>query len=735
MAVQTSYPGVYIDEFAPGAPIQGVGTSITAFLGPTARGEIAARGDIRLITKVTTWEQFRREYGDAPVPGHSLWYAVRGFFENGGRVCYIARVSNGNYQSLFLTDRSGAANNLVRVRARQPGIPATNITIAVAGRNLIPNATTSLFRPAGALAAAPAGRDLMLNAGQGANFRPDDEITIAGGGERARIVRVTGDVLRIASDLTGAYNAADPVRLANLVPGTRTVRIQSNPPQPNFAALLIPGTMLTLTQAPNADSQIVETVQPEFLGGGVTTYRVTFRQGIDIPINMANPTTVQSEEFDITVAQGAATVYRNLAIDAAHPRYYLGIINDDPNALVRLEPVEPPPAVDAPQNLPANLAATALAGGANENLAALGPNDYIDALHVLERIDDISLVAAPDATRLNAANTMAVQQAMITHCEQMAIRFAVLDSRAGRSPLFGANGVENQRAGLDSARGLRARSTTRGSACRPAGTRRRRSSCRRRGTSAASSRAPTTQRGVHKAPANELVNGALGVERTMSDVDQGQLNLARDQRASASSPRRRPRHAVGRAHDRRPTRNWQYVNVRRLFLFLEESIEDGIRWAVFEPNNLALWQKLKRTHHRVPDAHVARRRAVRRSAPEDAFYVRIDEALNPDSEQRARPAAHRDRRPARATRPSSSSCASASGQGGSRSHRSLSGEETDHGHRRTARRPVRQLQLPRRDRRDHAGGVSRGERVRLDHRRDRAPRGRRQHDAAQAARA
>ena len=41
--------------------------------------------------------------------------------------------------------------------------------------------------------------------------------------------------------------------------------------------------------------------------------------------------------------------------------------------------------------------------------------------------------------------------------------------------------------------------------------------------------------------------------------------------------------------------NWQYVNIRRLFLFLEESIQEGIRWAVFEPNNLALWQKLKRT--------------------------------------------------------------------------------------------------------------------------------------------
>jgi phage tail sheath protein FI len=627
MAVQTSYPGVYIDEFAPGAPIQGVGTSITAFLGPTARGEIAARGDIRLITKVTTWEQFQRDYGDAPVPGHTLWYGVRGFFENGGRTCYVARVSNGNYQALFLTDRSAAANNLVRVRARQPGIPATNITVAVAGKNLIPNATTSLFRPTGALASAPAGRDLTLNAGQGANFRPDDEITIAGGGERVRIVRVTGDVLRIASDLTGAYNAADAVRLANLVPGTRTVRVQSNPPQANFAALLIPGTMLTLTQAPNADSQIVETVQPEFLGGGVTTYRVTFRQGIDIAINMANPTTVQSEEFDIIVAQGAATPYQNLAIDAAHPRYYLSVINDDVNALVRLEPVEPPPPVDAPQNLPANLAATALAGGANENLAALGPNDYIDALRVLERIDDISLVAAPDATRLNAANTMAVQQALITHCEQMAFRFAVLDSRRNLE-LFGANGVEVQRAGLASARGhaglyypwIRVLPAGSGDAILvpPSG-----HVC---GIMARSD----AQRGVHKAPANELLRNVVGVERTMSDVDQGLLNLAGINVIRVFSPGA-PATLWGARTTSRDT-NWQYVNIRRLFNFLELSIERGIMWAVFEPNNLALWQKLKRT---ITDflRQQWRDGALFGAEPDDAFYVRIDEQLNPFSEQ------------------------------------------------------------------------------------------------------
>ena len=98
----------------------------------------------------------------------------------------------------------------------------------------------------------------------------------------------------------------------------------------------------------------------------------------------------------------------------------------------------------------------------------------------------------------------------------------------------------------------------------------------------------------------------------MSDVDQGQLNLQginviRIFRAAA-------RPILWGARTTATDPNWQYVNIRRLFLFLEESIQEGIAWAVFEPNNLQLWQKLKRTHHRVPDAGLARRRALRRHA-------------------------------------------------------------------------------------------------------------------------
>ena len=79
-------------------------------------------------------------------------------------------------------------------------------------------------------------------------------------------------------------------------------------------------------------------------------------------------------------------------------------------------------------------------------------------------------------------------------------------------------------------------------------------------------------------------------------------------------------------------RNWQHVNIRRLFLFVGQSIQEGIRWAVFEPNNLQLWQKLRRTITEFL-TRVWRDGALFGANPEDAFYVRIDEALNPFSEQ------------------------------------------------------------------------------------------------------
>src|SRR6266536_374995 len=175
MAVQTAHPGIYIDEFAPGAPIQGIGTGIAALIGP------AALGVLNEPTKITSWDQFKAGFGDKPLPGFFLWYGVRGFFEAGGQTCYVVRASNGAYAELVLVGRLPSAANLIRVRARQPGNPATPIQIVVKDSHLLSN--TPVFMPAATLATL-VGRDLTVQPpGQGGQFRPGDFITIAAGGE------------------------------------------------------------------------------------------------------------------------------------------------------------------------------------------------------------------------------------------------------------------------------------------------------------------------------------------------------------------------------------------------------------------------------------------------------------------------------------------------------------------------------------------------------------------------
>jgi phage tail sheath protein FI len=195
-------------------------------------------------------------------------------------------------------------------------------------------------------------------------------------------------------------------------------------------------------------------------------------------------------------------------------------------------------------------------------------------------------------------------------------------------PLFGSGSLEEQRRGLDSTRGyaalyapwLRVVPSNDGPPILvpPGG-----HVC---GVFARSDAA----RGVHKAPANEIVNGVLGVETRISLIEQGQLNLLGINIVQVFQDGGRP--IVWGARTTATDTNWQYVNIRRLFLYLEESIQEGIRWAVFEPNNLSLWQKLKRTLNDFL-MRAWRDGALFGAKAEDAFYVRIDEVLNPFSQQ------------------------------------------------------------------------------------------------------
>lgn len=614
MAVQVSYPGVYIEEFAPGAPIQGVGTSTAAFLGPSSQGPLNEP------TKVTSWDQFLSEFGDMPLNGFYLWYAVRGFFENGGQVCYVTRVSNASHDELVLNDT--AAQPTIRVYARQPGVSAPPITVTVDDDiHAVDPASARLFKPTANVTNASGTTITVDNPDDAARFRPGDRITIDGSGEDVTVLRVEGTTVRLTSSLAAAH-VAGTLRLFDLAPGDTTFRVEN-------AAKLASGSVITLSQAPGPveDTVTVKSVMVEKISPALTTYRVTLQSALTQSFDLspgANDVTVESFEFKITVTQNANTTdYDELSMNPDHPNYFRSVINNDEDGLVYAAPVEPPNTTTPPGNRPATLVATALSGGTNDDPASLAASDYKDALGTLEAIDDINMVAIPDRTDTD------VQLAIIAHCEELYDRFAILDSRRG-APLFGTDSVEVQRNSLDTARGFAAlyypwlrvapASGEDPILVPPSG------------HMAGIYARTDNNRGVHKAPAgNEaLVNGALGVERTMSDIDQGQLNLQGINVIRVFKPGGRP--VVWGARTTATDTNWQYVNIRRLFLFLEESIEEGIRWAVFEPNGLPLWQKLRRTINEFLN-RVWRDGALFGATADEAFYVRIDEALNPASEQ------------------------------------------------------------------------------------------------------
>jgi len=128
------------------------------------------------------------------------------------------------------------------------------------------------------------------------------------------------------------------------------------------------------------------------------------------------------------------------------------------------------------------------------------------------------------------------------------------------------------------------------------------------------------ERGVHKAPANEVVLGANALEFQITRVEQDILN-SRGVNVIRAFPGREIRVWGARTLSSDPL--WKYINVRRLFSYLEESIEEGTQWVVFEPNNEKLWARVRATITQFLTS-VWHDGALMGTKPEEAFFVRCD---------------------------------------------------------------------------------------------------------------
>jgi phage tail sheath protein FI len=244
----------------------------------------------------------------------------------------------------------------------------------------------------------------------------------------------------------------------------------------------------------------------------------------------------------------------------------------------------------------------------------------------LETIDEITMVAVPDLMSayqrgmLDAEGVRTVQLAMIAHCEQMGDRVAVLDPPPGlnaqrvRDWRMDEAGYDSRFAALyypwikvfDPAGG-------RNTLVPPAG--------HVAGVWARSD----GERGVHKAPANEVVRGAVDLELSLSKGEQDLLNPI-GVNCLRSFAGRGIRIWGARTLSSDPA--WRYLNVRRLFNYLEESILLGTQWVVFEPNDDRLWSSIRRNISAFLTSEW-RQGALFGRTPGEAFYVKCDRDNNP----------------------------------------------------------------------------------------------------------
>lgn len=235
-------------------------------------------------------------------------------------------------------------------------------------------------------------------------------------------------------------------------------------------------------------------------------------------------------------------------------------------------------------------------------------------LQCFKEVDEVNIVCIPGIT------SDTVQKAMITHCENMKDRFCILDSEKDAD----MDAIKAQKEKVISGKGYSAIyypwikvaiETMKNDKVELI-----QDDVPPSGCIAGIYARSDTERGVHKAPANEIIRGALKIQLPITKGEQDILNPL-GINCIRSFPGRGIR--VWGARTTASDTLWRYVNVRRLFLFLEESIEEGTQWVVFEPNDEKLWARVKQSVTQFL-TRVWKDGALMGSTPEEAFFVKCD---------------------------------------------------------------------------------------------------------------
>lgn len=370
--------------------------------------------------------------------------------------------------------------------------------------------------------------------------------------------------------------------------------------------------------------------------GGARTVRLKAAgENISVEVQPVSGEGLPEGTFSLLVKRGGAdfrTVANVTLAKAKGQRSLVDVLTKETDGLLSAEVLEVPgslaertPAAGSQISLAVVHAETALAVSAEikqQASYALFKGNAAERTGIagLEAVDEVTLLACPDAVAGFKAGVFSqddvkqIQTDMINHCEAMKDRFAILDTPYGIG-VDEAISWRKDKTGFDSKYAALYYPWVRvnGELIPPCGL-----------VAGVYARVDGV-RGVHKAPANEIVRGAIGLERNISRNEQDLLNPI-GVNCIRSFPGQGIR--IWGARTLSSDARWRYINVRRLFSSVEESILQGTSWIVFEPNDQILWRQIKRDISSFLNV-VWRSGALFGKTPEEAFYVKCDEETNP----------------------------------------------------------------------------------------------------------
>jgi phage tail sheath protein FI len=561
-------PGVYVEETSfRQKSIEGVSTSTCGFVGPTRFGPIS--GEPELLTSFLGFERIyggidQLDYGD---PVHNdLAHAVRGFFENGGRRLYVARTfaytrepeptapeNQGRYPDFGVFElREDVSGTGISLRARWPGADGNFIVTfdVKVGPNILVQSGDKPVTLSGAIrwdtvlvrsgpSSQPDGAELYV---------VDRQFHAEVQEERWRLVDGSDPKWVSELDLTTAE-----VRVVTV---TVTINRLGRFVDPQVWENLNPDPRhrtngLTKTFAEDPPDRATSLYVPLVISfGGLTSGATIVEELFEGPDVDSVPLSVADRlDHDIEEPETAAPVRVRFGLEH-------GTDGRRPDA--------------------------AAYQGEEKS------NGDKSALLAFEDLEDISIVAAPgssrDGTTTFQTDAESIVGLLISHAERMWYRIAVLDAPDAAL----VSDVRGYRAKFDSKHAAFyypwitiADPITGQEITTPPS-----------GFVAGIYARNDIERGVHKAPANEVVRLAIDFELPLNKGQQDVLNPEGINCLRFFEGRG---FRVWGARTISSDPEWKYLNLRRYFAFIERSIEKGTQWAVFEPNGSALWANVRRT--------------------------------------------------------------------------------------------------------------------------------------------